>query len=245
MFKSLCLILIITLSILAGSGYAQEEGHLHHSIQSRTGGEESVAKLSLDYFELRGDHGAAIEGDLSYGGDINKVAVEVVFERTAGQIEKNELWGVLSRAISAKWNFIAGIRHDFQLESTSRNWAAIGIVGETPYSLEMDAVFFIGKSGSTALRVEGEYDLKVTKKLSLAPRFELNFFGQNDEARGSGSGLSELELGVRLIYEVTQKFSPYAGVHYSREIGNAADFAREEGENVGLTVWVLGARLWF
>ncbi|WP_299588003.1 copper resistance protein B [uncultured Microbulbifer sp.] len=245
MFKLFSCTLTIALCLLSTAIYAQQQGPLHHSIQFRSGGEKPVAKVSLDYFELRGQNGAEIEGDFTYGGDVNKVGIEVDFERTAGEVERKELWGFYSRAITANWNLIAGIRHDFQLESNSRNWGLIGIVGETPYSLELDVVFFVGKSGSTALRIEGEYDLKIEEKWSLVPRCELNFFGQNDEEIGTGSGLSELELGIRLFYKVSPKFSPYAGVHYSREIGNSADFAREEGEDVGLTVWALGFRAWF
>ncbi|MCO1335559.1 copper resistance protein B [Microbulbifer sp. OS29] len=248
MFKAGTLITVISLTLAVHTSHAQMlPQHQHHSYQplSDTGEKETMAEVSLDYVELRGNDGGEIEGDFSYGDDQNKFVAEVDYERGGGETEKNELWALYSRAISAKWNFLLGIRHDFQLETTSRNWIAVGVTGETPYSFEMDAVFFYGKSGSTAFRLEGEYELKLTQKWILAPRIELNFFGQNDETQGSGSGLSELEIGLRLMYEITKKFSPYIGVHYEREIGNAADFAREEGEDVDSTVWVLGFRAWF
>ncbi|WHI51813.1 copper resistance protein B [Microbulbifer sp. MLAF003] len=237
---------------------AQNQEDLHHSIQSRSNettvgegngiaGEEDkpTAKFSFDQFERRGQNGAAIEGDFSYGGDINKLVLEIDFERGGGETEKNERWLVYSRAISKNWNFLSGIRHDLQRESTSRNWLAVGLIGETPYSLEMDAVLFLGKSGSTAFRLEAEYEAKLAEKVTLIPRLELNFFGQNDEIAGSGTGLSQAELGLRLLYEIHPKFSPYVGVHHEREVGNAADFAREEGEKVYTTVWVIGIRAWF
>ncbi|WP_444937171.1 copper resistance protein B [Microbulbifer sp. JMSA004] len=248
MFKNISGIAATLWLLAAQASYGQADPqHQHHSYQSsgEDNEEEPMAEVSLDYVELRGDNGGEIEGDFSYGGEQNKFVAEVDYERSSGEIEKNELWALYSRAISANWNFLIGIRHDFNLETTSRNWAAVGITGESPYKFEMDAVFFYGEHGSTAFRLEGEYEIKLAQDWNLVPRIELNFFGQNDEARGSGSGLSEAEVGFRLMYEVTRKFSPYIGVHYEREVGNAADFAREEGEDVDSTVWVLGFRAWF
>ncbi|WP_444942886.1 copper resistance protein B [Microbulbifer sp. ZKSA006] len=207
--------------------------------------ESPIAKVSLDYVELRGNNGGEIGGDFSYGGEQNKLVVALNYERGDGETDKNELWGLYSRAISAKWNFLLGIRHDFQLETASRNWAALGVSGKTPYALQMDAVFFYGENGNSAFRLEGEYEIKLAQAWTLLSNIELNFFGQNDRARGSGSGLSEVEVGLRLLYEVSKNFSPYLGVHYEREVGNAADFAREEGGDVDSTVWVLGFRAWF
>ncbi|WP_444887248.1 copper resistance protein B [Microbulbifer sp. JMSA008] len=253
-------IIVVTLCLQLGfqAAKAQNRQDQHHSFQAPSGGsvagedngmagegDKPVAKLSLDQFERRGMNGAAIEGDFSYGDDVNKVVLEVDFERGGGETEKNERWLVYSRSISKDWNFLAGFRHDLQRETTSRNWLAIGLVGETPYSLEMDAVLFLGRNGSTAFRLEGEYDAKLAEKVSLIPRLELNFFGQNDEIAGSGSGLSQIEIGLRLLYEIHPKFSPYVGVHHERVVGNAADFAREEGEKVYSTVWVVGFRVWF
>ncbi|WP_444889344.1 copper resistance protein B [Microbulbifer sp. DLAB2-AA] len=246
----------ITISLLMGmlaiEGQSQED--LHHGLQYHStsgsnndatlGEDKPIAKLSLDQFELQGNNGATIEGDISYGTDQSKLSAEVDYERSNGETEENELWGIYSHAVSANWNILAGIRHDFYLENTSRNWFAIGIIGETPYSFEMDAVFFLGRSGSTALRIEGVYTFKLSEKFSLAPRAEFDFFGQNDKNSDGGSGLSEIEIGMRLRYELHPKFSPYIGIHQYRNIGKTADFEREEGEKVYDTVWVLGFRAW-
>ncbi|WHI51812.1 copper resistance protein B [Microbulbifer sp. MLAF003] len=244
-------VIIFLLLIGMQPAKGQSQGDLHHSIQYRSTlndtnirEDKPIAKLSLDQFELQGNNGATIEGDFSYGTDESKISIEVDYERTNGETDENELWGVYSRSVSANWNVLTGIRHDFQLENTSRNWFAIGVIGETPYSFEMDAVLFFGRSGSTALRIEGEYTFKISEKVSLVPRAELDFFGQNDASVDGGSGLSEIEIGVRLRYEIHPKFSPYIGIHQYRNTGNTADFEREEGEMVYDTVWVLGFRAW-
>ena len=74
---------------------------------------------------------------------------------------------------------------------------------------------------------------------------ELNFAAQDVRASGIGSGLSDVELGLRLRYEIRREFAPYIGVSYDRKIGNSAKFARLNGERVKATSFVIGIRTWF
>src|SRR3546814_16467044 len=50
-------------------------------------------------------------------------------------------------------------------------------------------------------------------------------YGESDRRRRIGAGLSSVELGVRLRYEVSREFAPYLGVVWSRKFGDSADFA--------------------
>ncbi|HEX4783021.1 MAG TPA: copper resistance protein B [Candidatus Sulfotelmatobacter sp.] len=43
----------------------------------------------------------------------------------------------------------------------------------------------------------------------------MNFYSENDRSRQIGSGLSDLDTGVRLRYEIKRKFAPYIGFAYS------------------------------
>lgn len=97
----------------------------------------------------------------------------------------------------------------------------------------------------TRARVELRYEVLLTQKWILQPKLEANFYSKNDPQRGIGSGLSDLELGVRLRYEVTRQFAPYLGVTWSRKIGNTATYARQAGERVRDTQFVAGVRFWF
>ncbi|MFA0811560.1 copper resistance protein B [Microbulbifer epialgicus] len=66
---------------------------------------------------------------------------------------------------------------------------------------------------------------------------------------GQWYGFFEAELGLRLLSKIHPKihpkFLPYIGVHYEQEVGNTADFAREEGEDVYSTLWIIGFRAWY
>jgi len=107
------------------------------------------------------------------------------------------------------------------------------------------AALFVGEGGDSAMRLEAEYELLFTQKLILTPEIEMDFYGQNDPANNTGTGLSDMEAGLRLRYEFTRQFAPYIGVHYEKKYGNAADFARINGEEVSFTSWVIGVRAWF
>jgi len=54
-------------------------------------------------------------------------------------------------------------------------------------------------------------------------------YTKDDPARDVGSGLSELDVGLRLRYEITRRFAPYVGVSYLGQFGRTAQFVRAAG----------------
>ena len=93
--------------------------------------------------------------------------------------------------------------------------------------------------------MQASYDLLITQRLILQPEAELNFYSRTDARRGIGPGLSDIDAGLRLRYEITRKVAPYIGVVYSGTFGRTADFAREEGKSTGDVLFVVGIRSWF
>ena len=114
-----------------------------------------------------------------------------------------------------------------------------------PYWFEVDANIFLSDEGDLSARLEVDYDLLFTQRLILQPRAELNVAFSNDSEIGAGSGFSDLELGLRLRYEIVREIAPYVGLHWERKFGNTADFARDEGEDIDSIFLVAGMRLWF
>jgi copper resistance protein B len=72
----------------------------------------------------------------------------------------------------------------------------------------------------------------------------MNIYGQADRARGIGSGLSDVDGGVRLGYQFSRKFAPYVGYVYSGVFGQTATFSRQSGKPAGANQFVLGIWLW-
>src|SRR5699024_7834914 len=124
-------------------------------------------------------------------------------------------------------------------------WATFGIQGLAPYWFEVQATAYAGPSGRTAARLGVSYELLFTQRLILEPELEANLYGKDDPARGIGSGLSDLEFGLRLRYEIRRRFAPYVGIAWTRRFGASADYARADGKPATDREWVAGLRLWF
>ena len=204
----------------------------------------SVIVDQLEIFNGDGSHGQSIDAQAWYGGDIDKLWFKLDGERSEGRLGASRMEALWNRAISAYWDTQAGFRHDLG-EGPSRDWVAFGVQGLAPYWFNVEATAYVGESGRTALRLEAEYELLLTQRLILQPDVEVNFYGKNDPARGIGSGLSDIDVGLRLRYEFTRKFAPYIGVSWSRKFGPTADFAGAEGRGADDTQLVAGVRLWF
>lgn len=184
------------------------------------------------------------EGLAWIGGDINRVWLRSEGESADGDIESGDIEVLYGRAVGRWWDGVVGIKHDFG-EGPARNWAAFGVQGLAPYKFEVEATAYVGSSGRTALTLETEYDTLLTNRWILQWQAEASLYGKDDEAVGIASGLSTIELGARLRYEVTRQFAPYVGVEYERAFGGTADLRREDDESVSDARLVAGVRFWF
>ena len=201
----------------------------------------------LDQFEWRDisdDNTLSWDAQGWLGKDFRKLWFKTDGERAGGETEDAELQFLYSKAIASYWDFQVGIRHDFE-PSPSRTWAAIGFQGLAPYFFDTDVALFVGESGRTALRLESEYELLITQRLILTPDIEVNFYGKDDVNVGIGSGLSDVEAGLRLRYEIRREFAPYVGINWTKMFGNTADFARLNGEDIYDMQLLVGIRAWF
>nr|WP_313055963.1 copper resistance protein B [Pseudomonas lopnurensis] len=192
------------------------------------------------------DEGSTLAWDLSgwIGGDVDRLAFRSEGERSNGHTEQAELQLLWSHAIGPWWETVAGVRQDFE-PGSAQTWAAFGVQGMPLYGLETEITAFLGEGGQSALRVEVDYDILLTRRWVLQPTAELNLHGRNDEVRGAGAGLSDANLGLRLRYEISRQFAPYVGVSWSRAYGNSADLLRADGEDTRETRLVAGIRFWF
>lgn len=204
-------------------------------------------KVMIDKLEWRDADGADpwvwdAEGWL--GKDLNKLWLKSEGARAGGQTEEANLSVLYSRAITPFWDAQIGWRHDFEPQP-SRDWLSVGIEGIAPYWFEVDAALLAGGNGGLAGTLKAEYELLFTQRLILSPELELYFQGQDDPARGIGSGVSELNLGLRLRYEIRREFAPYIGINWAKKFGGTADYARADGEPTDDLQFVAGVRIWF
>ena len=233
MMKKLLLIICISLVSMASHSMGRDDPLL--------------TKVMVGQFELRNTEGSdpvVLEAQGWVGKDLNKLWVKVDVENVSGKTDEAELQFLYSKAIAPYWDVQVGWRHD-KMPTPNRDWFAVGFQGLAPYFFEIDAAAFIGNNGQTALRLEAEYEIMLTQKLILTPEVEINAYSKDDEATGVGSGLSDIELGLRLRYEIRREFAPYIGVNWNKTYGDTANFSRDEGEDVSDTQFVVGIRAWF
>lgn len=198
----------------------------------------------LEFFDADGHGAAAWEASAWIGNDLDRLWLRSEGERVAGDTEVGDLEVLYGRSIARWWDVVAGLRHDFG-EGPTRDFAAFGVIGMTPYKFEVEATAYLGERGQTALRMEAEYDTLLTNRLVLQWQLEAELHGQDDAPLGIGSGLGTVEAGLRLRFEITRRFAPYIGVVRERAFGGTADFRREASEPVDDTRWVAGLRFWF
>ena len=84
----------------------------------------------------------------------------------------------------------------------------------------------------------------MTQRVVLQPCVETNVAGQRVEEFTVGSGLNNIELGVRLRFEIRREFGPYVGLSVDRRFFETADLTRAEGKDPSQVRFVFGVRAW-
>ncbi|HEX7054081.1 MAG TPA: copper resistance protein B [Burkholderiales bacterium] len=187
----------------------------------------------LEYRAQSGDDGWLWDGQAWYGGDRYRLWLKSEGEgEVGGRAESADVQALLARRISPYWHLQAGVREALR-PRPSRTSGVVALQGLAPYWLELDASLFFG-DGPVSGRVEAEYDQPLTQRWIVQPRLEATWSGDSDAERGVRSGLGEIELGLRLRYEMRREFAPYAGVSWTHRVGAGSDSAL-----------VLGLRAWY
>lgn len=209
-------------------------------------GGQMTGKVMADRLEGQFGGGDRIAWDAMgwIGGDLNKLWLKSEGEYLTGpgEFEGAEAQALWSRAITPYFDFQAGVRQT--LEPVSRTDAVIGVQGLAPQWFEVDAAAFIGDGGDVTARLQAEYEIRLTQRLYLQPRAELNLAAQGIPALGVASGVTDAQAGLRLRYEIGRKFAPYVGVTWRGAVGGTRDLVRLGGGDTDETLFVIGVRAW-
>jgi copper resistance protein B len=217
-----------------------------HHLNEFHGGQKQfhLSNNIMEYQARKGRDGYEWDSEAWYGGDINRLWLKTEGEGASGVIERAEVQALYSHALDPYFNLQGGLRYDFR-PNPSRVYASIGIEGLAPSFFELEGALFLSNKGELMARAEGYYDQRITQRLILQPRAELNFAAQSSRSIGVGAGLSDAEFGVRLRYDIRREFAPYVGVQYQRAFGKTRRYLRDAGESAGGWEFVLGLRTWF
>jgi len=178
------------------------------------------------------------------GTDSNRLRLKSEGETDSrGKVEDGQHELLYARPITSFFDLQAGMRSDID-SAAGRNWAALGVEGLAPLFFHVSAMGYASSAGHYAAKLEGSYDLLLTQQLILEPELELNFYSKADPRRGLGSGLADMDSGLRLRYEFSRKFAPYIGVAYENRFGSSAALTRASGEKPSSLRFTVGLRAW-
>ncbi len=203
----------------------------------RTGGEGSNSDYRWD-----------LEG--WYGGDHNRLWFKSEGQRdTAFKADYDVDFQLLyGRFLWKHYDIQVGGRMEtqsFRGGNVARGMGVIGLQGIVPYNYEFESALFIDQRGAVSARLSYTKDFLLTQRLILQGRFETNLAVQRAEEFTTGSGLNNLEFGVRLRYEIRREFAPYIGVSFDRSFGETATLVRRQGGDPSQVRFVVGLRMWF
>ncbi len=203
----------------------------------------------LNQFEGRVGNGNYLrwDGQAWAGTDYNRIWLKSegrynVNERSRTSDGDHEL--LYDRPFSRYFDVQAGVRYDLD-SGTGRTWAALGIQGLAIDFWNLEVTAYASNQGHYALKTNASYDLYVTQRLVLQPQFETNWYTKENRGRGVDAGLSDIDMGLRMRYEITRKFAPYVGVAYQRFFGGTEGLVREQGGRVNDVRFLFGIRLFY
>jgi copper resistance protein B len=201
-----------------------------------------LGSVLVDQLEWRqADGAAAADWDAEgwYGGDYNKLWVRSEGDWRSDDGARGRAELLWDRIATRWWSVQGGARYDFG-RAPGKGWAALGVRGLAPYWIDIEASAYVGNAGALAARFRAETDLRLTQRLVLQPECELNAYARPDPERQQAAGLSDVDAGLRLRYEIRREFAPYLGVAWTHRPGDGAPLLR--GVPADQWQWLLGIR---
>lgn len=206
-----------------------------------------VGQVLVDHWEFRdgaGMHSGVWDAEGWYGSDYDKLRVRSEGDWPAGSGVRGRAELLWERIVTRWWSLQGGARYDSG-GGPGKPWAALGVQGLVPYSVDVEATLYVGSAGSLAARFKTETDFRLSQRLILQPEIEFNAYSKPDRERNQGSGLADLEAALRLRYEIRRELAPYLGMVWKHRSGETAPLLRAVGEGRDEWQWLLGVRFWF
>lgn len=212
-------------------------------VSSHTGSMHNHAAWSVrinQLEQLNDDENTTVsEGVAWYGSDSQRLRLTWDIEHNQ-QDSHQDISLAWQKPLDSFWNYEWGVA--YQAEQT---WLKVNINGLMPYKFEVDGSLLLDEQGHSMLILEGDYDLRFTQRLVLQPSLKTTLNGKEHAQHQQGSGLAELQTGLRLRYDLTRRFAPYLGVQQHDFFGKTADLRAQQGQTNHETTWLAGVRWWF
>lgn len=209
--------------------------------------EPIITKITIDNLERHmGDEQALVwDATMWAGRDRDKFQLETTGEKLlGGGVAAAQISAFYRRAVSDFFDAKIGLRHETD-PGKALTHLALGFEGLARQWWEVDGQAFVSEDGDITASFEGELDLRITQRLILQPKLEVDWAAQRVAARGIGAGLTEASAALRLRYQISRNIAPYMGWEWARKFGGTARYARAAGEDASNDAFILGVTGWF
>ena len=184
-----------------------------------------------------------------HGGDYRRIWVKSEGEQSfrGGREGSGDIEVHMGRLIKPFVDFLVGARFEGQWGGGSRGRVSVGAGFQAlqPYVVESEAFVFLSQSGQIYFNATAARDFYLSQRMVLQPRIETNLALNRDRRFGSEAGLQDLDLSLRLRYEIRREFAPYIGVSGRWLFGGTASAARSRGDETSGLRFIFGLRFWF
>jgi copper resistance protein B len=186
------------------------------------------------------------------GGDIDRIRLETAgvlgddgrIDNEGGTVGiDNRLF--YTHMIAPFWDAKAGLQFALFDRGEKRAAFMAGVEGLAPQGIRVDAVAGVSQTGVVTARLEASYDILFTQKLVAQPYVEAVAASGDDAPIGLGSGLSRIEGGLRLRYEIEKEVAPFIGVSFEQFTGATAAYVAADGGQTSKLRLLAGLKLWF
>ena len=208
-------------SKLAYSSDVQDAEHSHHN---EHGGQIYQSTSLENAWAVDEDGNSSVSTELKtwVGTDENKIFIKAHVEKVESEKAETEAMTLYSRNIADFWDIQAGVRYQYQPEHQldKDQWSAVfGLHGLAPYFFETEAYVFAGQDQRWQLSLETSRDLLFTQKLIAQPYLNADVVLSDESKYAKKSGLSKLQTGVQVRYEINKKLMPFVDVAYAYHKG--------------------------
>ncbi len=184
-----------------------------------------------------------------HGGDRQRLWLKSEGELYPGALGGGEadFQALYGKLVTPFFDLQTGLRVEQHYEPDRkpvRGFLVLGVQGLAPYRFDIEPTLFLSNRGNISVRFTGSYDLLLTQRLVLQPRFETEIAAQEDVDFGVPRWFNDVEAGFRVRYEIRREFAPYVGVLYRQSFDIARDRVIREGGAPSGLVFVLGIRTW-
>lgn len=196
--------------------------HDHH----REHGGQMYQATSLENAWTVDDHGrgsASSKLKTWIGTDENKIFIKAHVEKAESEQTQADAMALYSRNIADFWDVQVGARHQYQPEQQQdkSQWSAVvGVHGLAPYFFETEAYLYAGQDQRWQFSLETSRDMLFTQKLIAQPYFNADLVLNNQSRYAQKSGVSKLQTGVQIRYEINKKVMPFIDLAYAYHKGN-------------------------